>query len=177
MFTTTFESYIAIGWTVYTPVGKVQHWILQLVQFLNFLNFQNHREHVYNNFWKFNRNRMNGACSCRESETPGTPASRIFKFFKFPKPPQECLQQLVKVSSQSDERSVLLYGKHRQTDRHWILYIRYICTTFEKSGDKVIMLEFKLIKQCFLIHYFLHMIGLLLLKLRMIYKELFIIYK
>ena len=40
-------------------------------------------------------------------------------FFKFPKPPQECLQQLVKVSSQSDERCGLLYGihTHRQTDR------------------------------------------------------------
>ena len=116
MFTTTFESYITIGWTVYAPVGKVQHQILQLVQFSNFLNFQNHREHVYNNFWKLHRNRMNGACSCWEGATPGTPASTIFKFFKFPKPPRGCLQQLVKVSSQSDERCGLLYGTDRQTD-------------------------------------------------------------
>ena len=75
-----------------------------------FLNFHNHREHVYNNLWKFHRNRMNGRpmCSYRESATPGTPASTIFKF---PKPPRECLQQLVKASSQSDERCVLLQEK------------------------------------------------------------------
>ena len=43
------------------------------------------------------------------------PASTILKFFKFPKPPRECLQQLVKVSSQSDERCGLLYDTHTQT--------------------------------------------------------------
>ena len=158
MFTTTFESYVAIGWTVCAPVG--QHRIFQLVQFLNFLNFQNHREHiyinswkihrnrmngvfsytghthahrhahthahahtktlifiyrlnlknhrknVYNNFWKLRRNRMNGVCCCKA--TPDTPASTIFKIFIFPKPPWACWQYLVKVSSQSDERCVLL---------------------------------------------------------------------
>ena len=36
-------------------------------------------------------------------------------FFKFPKPPRECLQQLVKVSSQSDELRVLLYGTNKET--------------------------------------------------------------
>ena len=44
--------------------------------------------------------------------TPGTPASKIFNFFKFPKPLRVCLQ-LVKVSSQSDERCVLLVWEHR----------------------------------------------------------------
>ena len=78
----------------------------RLVNCLFFLYFQNHCEHVYN-LWIFHRNRMNGVCSCRESATPDTPASTIFKFFKFPKPPRACLQQFLKVSSQSDERCVL----------------------------------------------------------------------
>ena len=68
---------------------------------------------------------MNGACSCRENATPGTPASTIINFFKFPKPPRECLEQLVKSSSQSDERCGLLYEADTQTDIHF-LYIRYI---------------------------------------------------
>ena len=42
-----------------------------------------------------------------------TPASTIFNFFKFPKPPRACLQQFLKVSSQQDERCVLLYGTHQ----------------------------------------------------------------
>ena len=92
-----------------------------------YFNFQNHREHFSNNLCKFHRNLMNGVCPCRESATPGTPACTIFKFFKFPKAPRECLQQLVKVSSQSDERCGLLYGTYteRQTDRHSFLYIRF----------------------------------------------------
>ena len=112
---TTFESYITIGWTVCAPVR--QHRVLQLVQFLN---SQNHREHVSNNLWKFHRNRMNGVCSCKERATPGTPASTIFKFFKIPKPPRACFQ-LVKVSSQSDERCELLYGTDTQTDIHFYI--------------------------------------------------------
>ena len=36
MFPITCESFIAIGWTVYAPEGKVQHRVLQLVQFLIF---------------------------------------------------------------------------------------------------------------------------------------------
>ena len=108
MFSTTCSNLIAIGWIMCAP-GRATP-VTPASTIFKFLNFQNHREHVYNNFWKFHRNRMNGACSCRESATPGTPASTIFKFFKFPKPPQECLQQLVKVSPQSDERCVLLYG-------------------------------------------------------------------
>ena len=75
--------------------------------FIYRLNFQNYRE--------LRRNQMNRVCSCA---TPCTPASTIFKFFKFPKPPRECLQQLVKVSSQSDEECLLLYGTDKQTDRH-----------------------------------------------------------
>ena len=34
-------------------------------------------------------------------------------FFKFPKTPLACLQQLVNISSQSDEWCVLLVGQHR----------------------------------------------------------------
>ena len=80
-----------------------------------FLNFQNHRDHVYNNLWKFHRNQMNRVCSCRESATPSTTASTMFNFFKIFKSTPGVLQQLVKVSSQSDERCVLLYGDtHRQ---------------------------------------------------------------
>ena len=70
-----------------------------------FLIYKNHREHVYNNFWKCHRNWVNGVSSC--TATPGTPASTIFKFSKFPKPSRAGLQ-ILKVSSQSDERCVLL---------------------------------------------------------------------
>ena len=54
--------------------------------------------------------------------TPSTPASTISKCLKFPKPPQVFLQQLVKVSSQSDEQCVLLYG----TDTQTLIYDLYI---------------------------------------------------
>ena len=87
MFTTAFQNFSAIGWTVCAPVR--QHRVLQLVQFLN---FQNHREHVYNNIWKFHRNRMNGVCSCKA--TTDTPASTIFKF------PKAHVQQPVDMSIQ-----------------------------------------------------------------------------
>ena len=66
MFPITCQSFIAIGWTMYVPLGKVQHRVLQLVQFSNFLNFQNHPGDVYNNLWKFHRNRMNGVGSYTE---------------------------------------------------------------------------------------------------------------
>ena len=63
---------------------------------------------------------MNGVCSCKT--TPGTPASTIFKIFTFPKSPRECLQ-LVKVSSQSDKRCVLVYGTYTDTQTLIFIYI------------------------------------------------------
>ena len=80
-----------------------QHRILHLVQFLISLNFQNHREHVTNNLWKFHRNLINAVCSCMA--TPATSGSTIF-ISKITA--SICLQQLFKISAQSDERFVLL---------------------------------------------------------------------
>ena len=60
-----------------------------------FLNFQNHHGHVYNNLWKFHRNRMNGVCSYTGHRHD------FYIYIKFPKPLRACLQQLVKVKSQS----------------------------------------------------------------------------
>ena len=90
----------------HTHAQKKTHTHTKTLIFIYRLNFQDHREHFYNNFWKLRRNRMNGVCSCRT--TPNTPASTIFKFLKFPKSPRACLQQFLKVSSQSEERCVLL---------------------------------------------------------------------
>ena len=83
MFTTTFKSFIGIGWTLCAPVWQTPSTPASTI--VKILNFQNHCEHVYNNFWKFHRHRMNSACSCRKSATLGTPASTIFKVFKISK--------------------------------------------------------------------------------------------
>ena len=137
MFTITRESFIVIRWTVCAPVGKMQHPVLRLVQCLIFSKFSKPPRAGYNNLWKLHRNRMNGVCSytghTHTHTTPNTPASIIFNFFKCPKPPRGCLLQLVKVSSRSDKRCVLLYGTHTHTHtqiaytdslhRHWFLYI------------------------------------------------------
>ena len=42
----------------------------------------------------------------------------IYIEIKFPTSSRACLQQLLKISSQSDERCVLLYGTHTHTHTH-----------------------------------------------------------
>ena len=55
--------------------------------------------------------KISSRSECRAA--PDTSASTIFNFLKFPKPPRACFQQLVKVSSQSDEWCMLLIRQHR----------------------------------------------------------------
>ena len=119
MFTTISESFIAIGWTVRALVGKVQHRVLRLIQCLIFSKFSKPPRACYSNLWKLHRNRMNGVCSYMGDKHTQT---MIFIYIKLPKPPRACLQQLLKVSSQSDERYVLLYGTHTHTKTLIFIY-------------------------------------------------------
>ena len=83
MFPTTCESFIAIAWTVYAPLGKVQHQVLRLVQCLIFCKFSKPPRACYNNLWKLHRNRMNGVYSYTEDTHKHT-QTVIFIYIKFP---------------------------------------------------------------------------------------------
>ena len=114
MFPITCQSFIAIGWTVYAPLGKVQHRVLQLVQFSKFLNFQNHPEHVYNNLWKFHciwTNRLRSECKA----TPGTPASTMKRGWSCRQWLSSCFKgQVCKISSTSMLNFINIYAKFNQ---------------------------------------------------------------
>ena len=119
MFTITCESFIVIRWTVCAPVRKVQHRVLRLVQCLIFLNFHNHNGHVTTTRESDIAIGWTVCVPIRHTHTHTHTHKHtqtvIFIYIKFRKSPRACLQQLLKVSSQSDERCVLLYGTNIET--------------------------------------------------------------
>ena len=103
-------------WAKYHQDRNVgQHRILQIVQFLNFLNFQNHREHVYNNFWKFHRNRMNGACSLGKVQHRVLQLVQFSNFLNFQNHPGNVYNNLLKFH-RNRMNGVGSYTGHTHTD-------------------------------------------------------------
>ena len=104
-----------------------------------FLNFQNHRGHVTTTCESFI------AIGWTVCAPIGTQTLifiyKLYIYIKFPKPPRACLQQLLKVSSQSDERCVLLCGTHTHThthaDRQTLIFIYKIVSELSNTTNLV----------------------------------------